>query len=201
MAIVPPELQIVRANGPGQPKIEGQKITFPPVDSVQPNASVSYTVDVKALKEGDVRFHVELRSADLGAQPVIEEESTRIYAPLPGARSRTPGTRLGPDDLGTAAGIGFYALHRPPAAAHHRDRCRHPHRPRCSRRRWEWDALVNECAARTQTTTNTSSPSPRTKSLESSGLHDERSLPPRGLEDSSSGLVSDCERRHEPAAE
>jgi hypothetical protein len=90
IAIVPPEMQIVRANGPGQPKIEGQKITFPPVDSVQPNQSVSYSVEVKALKEGDVRFRVELRSLTLGTQPVIEEESTRIYAPLPGGGPTTP---------------------------------------------------------------------------------------------------------------
>jgi uncharacterized repeat protein (TIGR01451 family) len=96
IAFVPPEMQIIRANGPGQPKIEGQKITFPPVDSVQPNQSVSYTVDVKAIKEGDVRFRVELRSLTLGAQPVVEEESTRIYAPLPGGAPARPAPGSGP---------------------------------------------------------------------------------------------------------
>ena len=105
IAIVPPEMQILRANGPGQPKIEGQKITFPPVDSVQPNQQVSYTVDVKALKEGDVRFHVELRSLTLGAQPVIEEESTRIYAPLPGGAG-SAGAGLGSKHLRAAARLG-----------------------------------------------------------------------------------------------
>lgn len=96
IAIVPPEMQILKANGPGQPRIEGQKITFPPVDSVPPNGQVSYTVDVKALKEGDVRFRVELRSLTLGTQPVIEEESTRIYAPIPGGAPPRPAPGSGP---------------------------------------------------------------------------------------------------------
>jgi uncharacterized repeat protein (TIGR01451 family) len=91
IAIVPPEFRIVNTTGPGQPKIEGQKITFPPIDQVQPGQGLKYTVEVEALKEGDVRFHVELRSLTLGTQPVIEEESTRIVGPTPpGGRPAAP---------------------------------------------------------------------------------------------------------------
>jgi uncharacterized repeat protein (TIGR01451 family) len=103
IAYVPAEMQVVSANGTGTPKIEpgnftfppvpgnySQKITFPPVDSVQPGQALSYTVVVKALKENDVRFRVELRSLTLGTQPVIEEESTRIYSPIPGGAPPAP---------------------------------------------------------------------------------------------------------------
>jgi hypothetical protein len=84
IAYVPAEMQIISANGPGVPKVEGQKITFPPVDQVKPGQQVNYTVVVKALKVGSVKFKVELRSLTLGTQPVVEEESTTIYGPLPG---------------------------------------------------------------------------------------------------------------------
>jgi hypothetical protein len=84
LAIVPPQMRIINANGPSKPRIEGQRITFPPVDSLAPKQVLNYSVDVEALQPGDVRFHVELRSATL-REPVIEEESTNIYAAVPGA--------------------------------------------------------------------------------------------------------------------
>jgi uncharacterized membrane protein len=76
---VPGELEIVSTEGPAKATVKGRTITFPVVDLLKPNQSVSYKVDVKALKEADVRFRVELSVKELGKTPVIEEESTRIY--------------------------------------------------------------------------------------------------------------------------
>jgi uncharacterized repeat protein (TIGR01451 family) len=91
VAIVPDNFKISNTTGPGQPKIEGQKISFPPIDSVPPGAALKYTVEVEAVKEGDARFHVELRSLTLGTQPVIEEESTAVVGPVPpGGRPPAP---------------------------------------------------------------------------------------------------------------
>src|SRR5207248_10478927 len=93
-AYVPMEMRVVNARGPTTPRIEGNKITFPGIDSVQPKQTVEYIVEAEALKPGDVRFRVELRSQTLGNTPVVEEESTNIYdagkRPAPPASGTQP---------------------------------------------------------------------------------------------------------------
>jgi len=79
-ADVPPQLRIINARGPVQPKVEGQRITFPPVEALQPKQMLTYEVEVQALQPNDAHFHVELRSPDI-TDPVTVEESTTIYAP------------------------------------------------------------------------------------------------------------------------
>jgi uncharacterized repeat protein (TIGR01451 family) len=90
VALVPQQMRVLSANGPSVPRVEGQRITFPATDGLQPKQAFNYTVDVEALTPGDVRFHVELRSATLG-EPVIEEESTRILPRL-GSGAPAPAT-------------------------------------------------------------------------------------------------------------
>jgi uncharacterized repeat protein (TIGR01451 family) len=90
-AVVPPQLRVVTANGPAQPRIEAGRVTFPPVDSLPPGQKMVYTVEVQALQAGDVRFRVELTSSTL-TEPVIEEESTNVYAPPPGGTAAAPGS-------------------------------------------------------------------------------------------------------------
>jgi uncharacterized repeat protein (TIGR01451 family) len=82
--IVPPQMKVLGTNGPSQAKIDGQTVTFPPVESLAPQQTVTYSIEVQALQVGDVRFRAELRSTTLSA-PVIEEESTNIYALPPGS--------------------------------------------------------------------------------------------------------------------
>ncbi len=84
VATVPPEMRLRSAVGPGaiQPKIEGAKITFQPVDRLEPNQNLLYTVTVEAAQPGDARFRVQMRSDALGPDPVNEEESTIITRPL-----------------------------------------------------------------------------------------------------------------------
>jgi uncharacterized repeat protein (TIGR01451 family) len=97
---VPPQMKVVKVDGPTKATTVGQKVLFPPVESLGPKETVTYSIEVQALKAGDVRFVAELRSETLSA-PVIEEESTNIYeapagsgppaaTPAP-ARSEAPG--------------------------------------------------------------------------------------------------------------
>ncbi|MCS6976643.1 MAG: DUF11 domain-containing protein [Gemmatales bacterium] len=85
-ATAPALVRIVSGVGPGnlQARIEGNRISFPAVDGVQPGQSLLYSVVVEALSPGDARFRIEMRSTSLGPEPVIEEESTNIFRPLEG---------------------------------------------------------------------------------------------------------------------
>jgi uncharacterized repeat protein (TIGR01451 family) len=71
-------MRAIRATGPGQAgKIDGQRVTFPAIDSLAPNAEASFVVEVEGLIPGDARFRAEVRSPVL-AQPLRAEEPTRI---------------------------------------------------------------------------------------------------------------------------
>jgi len=93
-AYVPNEMRIINARGPTSPRIQGNTITFPGIDSVQPKQTVEYIVEAEAIRAGDVRFRVELRSQTLGNVPVVEEESTNIYDA--GARPAPPASGTQP---------------------------------------------------------------------------------------------------------
>jgi uncharacterized repeat protein (TIGR01451 family) len=87
-AFVPPQMKVLSSNGPTVARTEGQQVTFPPVDALQPGQTVTYLIEVQALQTGDVRFKAELRADTLSA-PVIKEESTNIYA-APAAPAASP---------------------------------------------------------------------------------------------------------------
>jgi uncharacterized repeat protein (TIGR01451 family) len=78
-ATIPPELKVVAVTGPTRDKetISGQTVTFPPVDGVQPNQTLEYSIEVQGVKGGDVRFRAELTAASL-TQPVIKEAPTNV---------------------------------------------------------------------------------------------------------------------------
>jgi uncharacterized repeat protein (TIGR01451 family) len=90
--ILPPELQPVAegTRGASPPVIAGQVVTFAKVPSLAGNAKVTleYTVEALALKKGDVRVKVELRSAALDKGPVVQEESTTIFEARPDDQTR-----------------------------------------------------------------------------------------------------------------
>lgn len=98
-ATVPKQLKVTNANGPSQPRIDGTEVEFPPVDSLPPGQKLTYTIEAQALEPGDVRFRAKLTSST-SSEPVIEEESTNIYAapsvgpatpsPVPDAGGRPP---------------------------------------------------------------------------------------------------------------
>jgi uncharacterized repeat protein (TIGR01451 family) len=102
-ADVPPQLRILDVRGPVQPKFQGQRITFPPVEVLPPKQMLTYEVDVQALQPNDAHFHVELHSPDI-TDPVTVEESTTIYAPgaespaVSAPPSRSQGDSFGPSN-------------------------------------------------------------------------------------------------------
>jgi uncharacterized repeat protein (TIGR01451 family) len=109
VATVPPEMKLLSASGPTAYRIEGDRVIFAPLDALAPRQAVSYSVEVQALKSGDVRFLAELTSATLSA-PVKEEESTRIYAP---GERRTQGSTPS-SDTPTQAGRNRPSRSDPP---------------------------------------------------------------------------------------
>ena len=87
-AEVPTLMRPVRATGPNKPgTIDKQKIAFPVLASLAPNAEATYVIEVEGLLPGDARIRVEARS-DRIARPLRAEEPTKILssAALPGAK-------------------------------------------------------------------------------------------------------------------
>jgi uncharacterized repeat protein (TIGR01451 family) len=76
---VPAEMQVVGTDGPAKARVDGQNVLFPALETLPPQQTATYTVEVQALRPGDVRFQVELRSSTL-REPVIKQESTNIVA-------------------------------------------------------------------------------------------------------------------------
>jgi uncharacterized repeat protein (TIGR01451 family) len=75
-----PEGMVPRnGTGPSAARISGQTVTFDPVDRLAAHADATYRVRVLCKTAGDWRFRVQMRCDQLRT-PVLEEESTRIYA-------------------------------------------------------------------------------------------------------------------------
>lgn len=75
---LPAEEQFVSGTGPSRARADGQVVTFDRVPILRPKAKLTYRVVVKAIRDGDLRFGVSLRS-DQTETPVMETESTHAY--------------------------------------------------------------------------------------------------------------------------
>ena len=78
VAQLPPELKAVKAEGPAQHRMEGQRIVFEPMARLAPKADITYRVVAQAVAPGDSRIRVLLQTDEM-TEPVTKEESTRIY--------------------------------------------------------------------------------------------------------------------------
>lgn len=76
--LLDPSQEYVNASGTTPALAHERTITFDPVAVLEPKAVASWLVTVRAVKEEDVRFKVELRS-DQFENPITEDESTRQY--------------------------------------------------------------------------------------------------------------------------
>jgi uncharacterized repeat protein (TIGR01451 family) len=94
VALVPEQMQVIRATGPSDNRKDGPKLVFEPL-TLPPKGEARYVVYVKALAPGDVRFKVDLMAQELTAGPVHEEESTTIYTDVPATRRPPEGVRQG----------------------------------------------------------------------------------------------------------
>jgi uncharacterized repeat protein (TIGR01451 family) len=77
-ALVPPEMAIRGGQGPTKYRVEGQEVLFAPLPKLAPRADAIYRVIVQGSAGGDLRFRARLISDSL-TEPVIEEESTKVY--------------------------------------------------------------------------------------------------------------------------
>lgn len=76
---LPPELEFVKCGGATEAKADGATVTFAPLASLAPKARAEWKLTAKGAKTGDVRFRVEMRSDQIGSNPVMETESTHVY--------------------------------------------------------------------------------------------------------------------------
>lgn len=78
-ATVPAEMQVLDVHGPTQGTVDGQSVVFHPLDTLAAGKVESYQVRVRCKAAGQARFRAFFRSDDTPT-PVVEEESTRVYA-------------------------------------------------------------------------------------------------------------------------
>jgi uncharacterized repeat protein (TIGR01451 family) len=79
LAAYVPEGMIARdANGATGYTIRGRQVVFEPLPKLAVKSDVLYRIRVQAASPGDMRFKAQL-SCDQLAQPVVKEESTRVY--------------------------------------------------------------------------------------------------------------------------
>lgn len=79
VAILPPELKPLAAEGPTQYDVSGQQVRFHPLARLAPKADTTYRVRVQGIAPGDLRTRVQLMSDDIRT-PITKEESTRVYS-------------------------------------------------------------------------------------------------------------------------
>lgn len=77
IAELPPQMKPLSAFGIVNGRIEGQRVVFPPVDSIRPGLVSVFTIEAQAVSQGDGRFRAEVKSLSLGS-PITSEEATRI---------------------------------------------------------------------------------------------------------------------------
>ena len=79
VAILPPEMQAIAAEGPTRHTVEGNRVVFGPLSRLAPKADTTYRVLVRGLHPGDLRIRVHLLTHEIDT-PVTKEESTRVYS-------------------------------------------------------------------------------------------------------------------------
>jgi hypothetical protein len=70
--------EYVSTSGPTAGVVDGRKITFRPLATLNVGQTVTWEVHLRAAKPGDSRFHIEMTSDQL-ERPVMETEATYVY--------------------------------------------------------------------------------------------------------------------------
>jgi uncharacterized repeat protein (TIGR01451 family) len=81
---VPEQMKCLDARGPAGIafKVEGNQVIFQPLPKLAPRADAIYRINVHCLRPGDCRFRAQI-TADGLSNPVLREESTRVYGDDP----------------------------------------------------------------------------------------------------------------------
>ncbi len=72
------QAQYVSSNGPTRAAVAGQTITFAPLPSLAAKTKATWTMRVKAVGTGDIRYHVAMNSDQI-ERDVQETEATHFY--------------------------------------------------------------------------------------------------------------------------
>jgi uncharacterized repeat protein (TIGR01451 family) len=76
-ATIPAQMRMLTAYGPTAYRVDGGRITFAPLTSLAPGQTLTYIVEVGALKAGEARFRAELTTGTM-REPLVKEESTNV---------------------------------------------------------------------------------------------------------------------------
>jgi uncharacterized repeat protein (TIGR01451 family) len=90
---IPEKMEYAAAKAPAgcTVKVQGRDVVFSPLPKLAPRADVIYRVSVHCKAAGDLRFQARVRADGL-EQPVLREESTRVYGDERETRPATPPT-------------------------------------------------------------------------------------------------------------
>ena len=72
-------LRAMEAHGPGDAQLEAGRVLFAPSESLEAGQTMTYRIRVRCLEAGQKRLRAFVRSREL-VEPMVEEESTRVYA-------------------------------------------------------------------------------------------------------------------------
>ena len=78
-AILPPEMKPLAAEGASRYDVAGQQVSFQPLARLAPRSEATFQVRAQALRAGDAKISVQIKSSDM-TTPVVKEEATRIFA-------------------------------------------------------------------------------------------------------------------------
>jgi hypothetical protein len=92
---VPEQMKVLGPLGPTTARTEGQTVRFDPLETLEANAEKSYTVEVEAVKAGEVSLRVELTDGRAGPPAHWEEKVTIHEAPRITPRAGSPALQAG----------------------------------------------------------------------------------------------------------
>jgi uncharacterized repeat protein (TIGR01451 family) len=78
IAVVPDQIQVITKEGPTDARQEKQTFTFEPLAVLAAGGETTYKIHVRAVRAGEVKLIVELKSDELNP-PLHEEELTTIF--------------------------------------------------------------------------------------------------------------------------
>ena len=79
VCVIPPQLKFKSARGPGTVAVVGSEVVFEVLKTLPARPQVTYKITGSAKEKGDARFKASLTAGGL-TEPVIKQESTRVYA-------------------------------------------------------------------------------------------------------------------------
>ncbi len=77
-AVLPDQMQVVSVDGPTSGAVDGDRVIFEPLETLDVGATQEYRVQVLCGGAGKLRFRAFLRTEE-NTDPIIEEEQTHVY--------------------------------------------------------------------------------------------------------------------------